>query len=103
MGARSGKHLVSITQFLHDSRFDAKTVRMMSATFDRICAELDLKPQDPAAEVLAFKIIQLIEDGVGTPAALYLDDNSRLQSPGPGVAMQSGVNQNVHASFQIGR
>ena len=82
MGARSENHLVSITQFLHDGRFDAETVRMMSATLDRICAELDLNPQDPAAEVLAFKIIQLIEDGVRTPAALYLDTIAAFKARG---------------------
>lgn len=63
---------MSIAPYLLGKSFDPETVSLMTRTFDAVCAELGLKLQDPAAEVVAIKIVELVQCGVKTPKALYL-------------------------------
>jgi hypothetical protein len=67
-----GGCVVSITPFLRNKPFDPDTVSLMSRTLERVCAELGLKLEDPAAEVVAFKVIELVQRGVRTQTGLYL-------------------------------
>jgi hypothetical protein len=46
--------------------------RALSQTLERVCAELGLKLQDPAAEVIAIKIVELAQRGLEKPTELYL-------------------------------
>jgi hypothetical protein len=63
---------VPISRFVRDKPFDSGTIALISRTFERICAELGLKRIDPAAEVVAEKIVELVQRGVTKPTALYL-------------------------------
>jgi hypothetical protein len=63
--------VMPITPFLTGQPFDPEAVRAMSAAFDDVCKSLGLRAgADPAAEVIAKKIIELAQRGVRDPAAL---------------------------------
>jgi len=64
--------MVSIAPFLLGRSFDPETVSLMTRTLDTVCSELGLKLRGPAAEVVAIKIVELVQCGVKTPKALYL-------------------------------
>ncbi len=60
-----------ITPFLTGQAFEPEVVRAMSVAFDDVCRSLKLRPRsDPAAEVVAKKIIELAQRGVRDPDAL---------------------------------
>lgn len=61
-----------IGRFIRDKPFDSDTIVLVSRTFERVCADLGLKLIDPAAEVVAEKIVELVQRGVMKPTALYL-------------------------------
>lgn len=63
---------MSIAPFLLGKSFDPETVSLMTRTLDAVCVELGLQLQEPAAEVVAMKIVELVECGVKTPRALYV-------------------------------
>jgi hypothetical protein len=63
---------VPIGRFVRDKPFDSATIALISRTFERICAELGLQRVDPAAEVVAEKIVELVQHGMTKPTALYL-------------------------------
>ena len=61
-----------LARLLQDKSFDPDTAALISRTFERVCAELSFEPQDTAIEdAVARKIIELVDHGVITPAALY--------------------------------
>lgn len=68
----------SIVPFLRDQAFDPDTVNLMSAAIEKICGELGIKAQSPAGEVIAAKIIELVQRGMRNPTALYLAARSGL-------------------------
>jgi hypothetical protein len=57
---------------IEERTFDSNSAVLASCTFERVCAELGLNPQGPAAEVIANKIAELVQCGVKTPTELYL-------------------------------
>jgi hypothetical protein len=61
-----------LARLLRDKPFGPATAALISHTFERVCAELGLRPQDAAAEVVAGKIVELVERGVTTPTGLYI-------------------------------
>ena len=62
-----------IAPFLAGQPFDPEAVRAMSTAFDRVCKSLGLRAAaDPAAEVIAKKIIELAQRGLKNPTALHL-------------------------------
>jgi hypothetical protein len=63
---------VSIAPYLRAKAFTPETVSLMSQTLERVGAELGLKLQDPAAEVIAIKIVELAQRGLEKPTELYL-------------------------------
>ena len=61
-----------LARLMRDKSFDPDTTDLISRTFERVCAELSLEPQDTATEeAVARKIIELVDHGVVTPAGLY--------------------------------
>jgi hypothetical protein len=72
VGRFTAERSVPIRRFVRDETFDSDTIALISRTFERVCAELGLKLIDPAAEVVAYKIIELVQSGVMKPATLYL-------------------------------
>lgn len=63
--------VMPITPFLAGQPFDPEAVRAMSTAFDRVCKSLGLRAAaDPAAEVIAKKIVELAQRGVRDPTAL---------------------------------
>jgi hypothetical protein len=61
-----------VVPFLRDQAFDPDTISLMSAAIEKICGELGVKPQSPAGEVIAAKIVELVQRGMRNPTALYL-------------------------------
>ena len=65
-----------IAPYLAGQAFDPETIKRMSDVLERICAELGVKlrgeKKDPAADIIAEKIIASTQRGVRTATALYL-------------------------------
>jgi hypothetical protein len=61
-----------VVPFLRDQAFDPDTINLMSAAIEKICGELSIKPQSPAGEMIAAKIVELVQRGMKNPTALYL-------------------------------
>lgn len=65
-----------ITPYLVGQAFSPETIELMSRVLERVCAELGVKliagKKNPAAEVIAEKVIEHAQRGVLTPTALYL-------------------------------
>ena len=61
-----------VTPFLQGKPFDPEMIAAMSRTLEKVCGELGLTLQDPAAEVIASNIIELAQRGVKASPALYL-------------------------------
>jgi hypothetical protein len=62
----------AVIPLLRDRPFDPDTISLMSATIEKICGELGVKAQSAAGEIVAGKIIELVQRGVKNPTALYL-------------------------------
>jgi len=65
-----------IRPFLSGQAFDPETIKTMSEVLERVCAEIgvklgDGKKKNPAAEIVAEKIIEHAQRGVRTPTSLY--------------------------------
>lgn len=69
-----------IVPFLRDQAFDPDTINLMSAVIEKICGELGVKAQSPAGEVIAAKVIELVQRGMRNPTALHL-----AAMPGPNL------------------
>jgi hypothetical protein len=67
-----------IVPILRDQAFDPDTINLMSETIEKICRELGVKAQSPAGEVIAARIIELVQRGMSNPTALYLAAMSGL-------------------------
>jgi hypothetical protein len=64
-----------------DVSFDPETIEAMHSAFEKVCAELDLNSKnDPAAEIVAMKIIEAAKAGERDPATMRL---STLFALGP--------------------
>jgi len=67
---------VPITPYLAGHAFDPETIEVMSSALEQVCDNLGIKIEprrkNPAAEVIAEKIIQHAQRGVRTKMALYL-------------------------------
>jgi hypothetical protein len=61
-----------VIPLLRDRPFDPDTINLMSATIEKICGELGVKAQSPAGEIIAAKIIELVQRSMREPTALYL-------------------------------
>lgn len=61
-----------LARLMRDKPFDPATAALIFQTFERVCAELGLRPRDAAAEVVAGKIVELVQRGVTTPTGLYI-------------------------------
>jgi len=62
---------MAITPFLTGQAFEPEAVKAMSVAFDMACKSLRLRSRsDPAAEVVAKKIIELAQRGIRDPDAL---------------------------------
>jgi len=67
---------VPITPYLAGQAFDPETIEVMSSALELVCDNLGIKIEprhkNPAADVIAEKIIQHAQRGVRTKKALYL-------------------------------
>jgi hypothetical protein len=76
-----------IRPFLAGQAFDPETIKLMSDVLERVCAKLsvslDTGKKNPAAEIVAEKIIELAQRGMRTETALYLATMAEFK-PGPG-------------------
>ena len=65
-----------ITPYLAGQAFDPETIEVMSSALELVCDNLGIKIEprrkNPAADVIAEKIIQHAQRGVRTKKALYL-------------------------------
>jgi hypothetical protein len=64
-----------VTPFLTGQAFDPETINTMSDVLERICAEIGVtlgEGKNPAAEIVAGKIIQHAQRGVRTQTAPYI-------------------------------
>lgn len=65
-----------ITPYLTGKAFDPETIELMSSALEQVCDELGIKVEtgrkNPAAEIIAEKIIQHTQRGARTKKALYL-------------------------------
>ncbi len=60
-----------ITPFLSGQVFDAAAIQAMSFAFSRACERIGLADRtDPATELVAEKVIGLMQSGVSNPADL---------------------------------
>jgi hypothetical protein len=67
--------VMPITPYLQGQAFDPELISTMSAVLERVCAQVGLQlvagKKDPAAEVIAARIIELAQRGIRTEHALY--------------------------------
>jgi hypothetical protein len=80
-----------IRPFLAAAAFDPEVIKIMSEVLERVCAEIgvklgDGKKKNPAAEIVAEKIIELAQRGVRTPTALYEATIADFRPDGPKAA-----------------
>jgi len=66
---------VTITPYLVGQAFDPETIEVMSSALEQVCDDLGIRIEprrkNPAAEVIAEKIIEHAQRGVRTKTALY--------------------------------
>ena len=65
-----------ITPYLTGQAFDPETIEVMSSALEQVCDDLGIKIEprrkNPAADIIAEKIIQHAQRGLRTKKALYL-------------------------------
>jgi len=74
-----------ITPFLAGQAFDPETITAMSDVLERICAEIGVTlgtGKNPAAEIVAAKVIEHAQRGVKTQTQLYLATMADLKPDG---------------------
>lgn len=72
LGLMVAEGVMLLARSMRDKSFDPAIAAVIQRTFERVCANLGLGPKDLAAEVVAEKIVELVQCGVRTPTALYL-------------------------------
>ena len=79
-----------IRPFLSNQAFDPESIKTMSDVLERVCAEIGVTlfvdRKNPAAEVVAEKIIEHAQRGVRTPTALYEATIADFRPDGPKTA-----------------
>jgi hypothetical protein len=76
-----------ITPFLRGQAFDPEVIGVMSKAFVSTCEALGIDRLDPTAELVARKIIELVQRGVRNPTALNLGALQELKPDGWGATI----------------
>ena len=62
-----------ITSFLRRQVFDPEMVELMTSAYEQACTTLGLADcNDPLNEIIAERVIKLVQQGVRTRTALYI-------------------------------
>jgi hypothetical protein len=76
---------VPIKPYLAGQAFDPESIKHMSDVLEKVCGELGINlrdgHKDPAADIIAEKVIERARKGVHTPTALYLSVIAEFQAP----------------------